>query len=130
MSGLADAVRGLENRKTEIETELALINRKLGAIGLEVGQKVEVVGLVRKHAKGATTKRWYEPGEAAQLIATLAAKPIGRAALIRALAEKKANGVSAGDRKRLDWAAASAVQSAIVTKRLERAGKKQWKAKG
>lgn len=119
---LADSVRALEQKRTDLEGQIADIDRKLQAVRGALGDGLKAVAVPVK-AKPAQQDRvgWFERGEAPKLIAEIAKKPMRQAEVVRALVARKTRpGMGAADQKRLAWAAQSAVTSAMTQKVLKR----------
>lgn len=147
--GLAEAVHSLEARRDMLRDELETIERRLGDVASAVlksapapkqllrpgATDAELVEWVKKFppvavskaskaSKADTHQRWFVPGEPAKMIKAIAAKQVKRADVVRGLINAKTKpGMTPKDRMRLQWAAQSAVNAALVTKVLVRRGK-------
>lgn len=133
MSSLSSAVQALEERRASLEAELESVNRQLQSIHSALGtvQKrrgrpagKRTIALPEKKsgtvAKKGRTQRWFNPGEAVELMQRLIKQPMRQADVIRQLGVLKgyAGKLDKKAQERFTWAATSALKAALQAKRL------------
>lgn len=134
MSSLSSAVQALEERRASLEAELESVNRQLqsihsalGTVGPATGKRggkrsLEVVAKKSGGTpkKAGRTSRWFNPGEAVELMQRLIKQPMRQADVIRQLGVLKgyAGKLDKKAQERFTWAATSALKAALQAKRL------------
>ncbi len=133
MSSLSSAVQALEERRASLEAELESVNRQLQSIhsalgtvqrkrGRPAGKKTIAVAAksAGTGAKKGRTQRWFNPGEAVELMQRLIKQPMRQADVIRQLGVLKgyAGKLDKKAQERFTWAATSALKAALQAKRL------------
>jgi hypothetical protein len=131
MSSLSSAVQALEERRASLEAELESVNRQLQSIhsalgtvqrkrGRPAGKRVVAVAARSAGTKKGRTQRWFNPGEAVELMQRLIKQPMRQADVIRQLGVLKgyAGKLDKKAQERFTWAATSALKAALQAKRL------------